>query len=103
MVKCSFKQIRNEIAACEVCGREVKYAGDVTRLRAACKACIYFGNPTGETVLVRCQTCKGNVRQKFAVHACAIFGKCLPTLTGDPPEGYAKCHGCERREVRKPP
>jgi hypothetical protein len=64
-------------------------------LRAMEPPCIHLGEQT-RVELIRCATCNGNVRIKFPVHACAVFGECLPTYTGE--HQLAKCHGCERRE-----
>lgn len=87
---------------CVGCGYVLKHDYESPPSRGCRRelACLHLLAPTGETVLVRCQTCQGNVRQKFAVHGCAIFGQCLPTLGVDPPSGYAKCAGCPARELK---
>jgi hypothetical protein len=54
------------------------------------------------TELIRCQTCRGNVRQKFPVHACEVFGECLPTYTGEAEGVPHRCKGCECYEALPP-
>lgn len=60
--------------------------------------CRFLGSETGETVLIKCKTCKGNVRMKYAIHSCEIFGKCLPTQSGAVDDWHG-CICCERREL----
>lgn len=33
--------------------------------------------------LIRCQSCRGNVRIKYPLHLCALYGECLPTHRGE--------------------
>ncbi len=61
----------------------------------ALPSCPHLGAPTGEVELIQCQTCRGNVRQKFVVSTCALFGECLPAYYGSQSTRH-KCHGCKR-------
>jgi hypothetical protein len=40
--------------------------------------CRHLGDETGDIYLLKCETCKGNVRKKHPVHICAIWETCLP-------------------------
>lgn len=54
--------------------------------------CSHLGKPTGEIELIQCRTCQGNVRLKFPVHECKVFGKCLPGAGNHP--DIQVCTGC---------
>jgi hypothetical protein len=59
--------------------------------------CVHLGEPTGAVELILCQTCRGNVRQKFPVSACEVFGTCLPTMAHENASGVKGCGSCPRR------
>lgn len=58
--------------------------------------CKHLGDKSGQQ-LIRCPSCRGNVRQKFDVHLCAVWGECLPHYAGKDSISHA-CIGCDRRE-----
>lgn len=81
---------------CEQCGFELWQDFDKPpkrRCRKPKSVCRHLG-PELRIELIQCQTCRGRVRQKFPVHACEVFGECLPTFTGE--TEIAKCRGCPR-------
>jgi hypothetical protein len=57
-------------------------------------SCAHLGPPTGALELVRCETCRGNVRQKVAAHECQAFGRCLPRARHENSSGVAGCVDC---------
>lgn len=78
---------------CEVCGRKT-----YGKYRRVCNTlwnvpCVHLGDET-DVILIRCQTCRGRVRQKFPVHECEVHGRCLPTYRGEKQE-IRQCSGCE--------
>ncbi len=62
------------------------------------KVCKHQSDDAVDVVLIACETCQGNVRKKFDVHDCAVFGKCLPSYSGQADAGHG-CIGCEKRVV----
>jgi hypothetical protein len=58
--------------------------------------CRHRGDQPLRQELVRCVTCQGNVRLKLAVHACEIFGECLPAATHKNESSLKGCQGCGR-------
>lgn len=71
--------------------------------------CVHRGEVTGAIALVDCATCGGSVRKKLDVHACAIFGECLPSRSGIvqsiasaryAAKAYQGCGGCQEREPK---
>jgi hypothetical protein len=60
---------------------------------AECRAiCRHLGEATGGVERIKCETCNGNVRLKFPIHACAVHKICLPTCTGE--TETMTCHKC---------
>jgi hypothetical protein len=41
------------------------------------QTCVHLGEYLGD-ILVRCVTCRGNVRLKKSRHKCGVFGECVP-------------------------
>ncbi len=89
---------------CDVCGFAVTLDEDVP-MRHSCKAvCFHRGQPIeDEVALIPCETCRGNVRKKFAVHHCGVFGKCVPKVEHHNAAGVAGCVGCPSLLVVPPP
>lgn len=56
-------------------------------------ACVHLGKPTGE--VRECKACSQTV--SVQVHACAIFGQCLPVRSA---EGVRSCRHCDRYSSR---
>ncbi len=84
--------------ACAQCGIRNKSGFPDERLRRNCREtstanCLHLGEETGAVELIRCETCNGNVRLKFPVHACAVNGLCLPTFAGNG-ESKLGCRQC---------
>lgn len=52
------------------------------------RPCVHLGGATGEMTL--CEGC-GGTKTKFKVHACAVFGRCLPYSRA---VNIASCQGC---------
>jgi hypothetical protein len=80
---------------CVACGRQNRSGLPDAELVANCLAtvCVHLGAATGEVEAIKCDTCNGNVRIKFAVHECAVHGNCLPTYRGDDGKAMA-CNKC---------
>lgn len=58
--------------------------------------CPHLGEPTGSVALIKCVTCCGNVRKKYDVHSCAVFGECLPKQKASAVDtGGKEWHGCK--------
>jgi hypothetical protein len=85
---------------CVACGRQNRSGLPDAELVANCLAtvCVHLGAATGDVEAIKCDTCNGNVRIKFAVHECAVNGMCLPAYNGS----KSKSLGCEqcRKENR---
>jgi hypothetical protein len=99
-------------SACDSCGlvlsrdyRKPPVCGQCLAPTRTRKQCLYLGEPTGETVILPCTTCRGNVRIKYQVSACAVHQLCLPTYTGKNTntmtcnECRAKSFGFEAKEA----
>lgn len=86
---------------CIACGYALKLDYEITPVRPCVQRCKHQSDKQIDTALIKCETCQGNVRLKFQIHECAIFGKCLPTFSGVVDDGHG-CIGCERREVSLP-
>lgn len=93
-------QIENGVIRCSACGRVFPHGSDL-KTRARCHInthCIYLGQLKHE-ILIKCETCQGNVRQKFKVHGCKIYGECLPEYVGQTegvPQTCFNCTKCKR-------
>lgn len=70
--------------------------------------CIHFGEPT-RVESIDCKECSRPKVKEFPVHACAVFGECLPTYRQERMLNTAgeelphKCHGCESRQTANQP
>ncbi len=60
-------------------------------------SCVHRGDETGEFELINCETCRGNVHQKYPLHACALHQLCLPTYTGA--HAQITCHKCRAESL----
>lgn len=78
---------------CMFCSRPLPEKAPDNAARRCIGKCRHLGIELG-TALIPCPTCRGNVRQKFPLHACAKHGPALPTYRGQPQEGYAICANC---------
>lgn len=100
---------RGQSGTCETCGA-LYISGDWQRcpspkytrrgkpaksVPSVAMPCIHLGEQIREE-LIKCKTCRGNVRVKFPVYQCDVFGECLSTYRGE--HELAKCDGCEKRE-----
>lgn len=88
---------RNSFAPLELSTINAKANATAKSTTDAVRSCVHLGSPTTEIALIQCTTCQGNVRKKFPVHECAVFGKCLPKYSGENEAGHG-CVGCARRE-----
>ena len=88
---CGYRvQLRVGVARCPRCTTDTNRP-----VLLASVPCLHQSDPTGENSLIRCTTCKGNVRLKFPIHACEVHGHCLPTYTGDKKDGLPMtCRRC---------
>jgi len=94
----------------EGCGRRVPVRDGNTNgrdYRASCRGasqlfiarleeCPHLLEATGESEIVHCETCHGNVRIKYAVSGCALHGRCLPTYRGHEPTAARPCNTCQQ-------
>lgn len=55
--------------------------------------CMFLRQSIRGYVLVECTTCRGRVRLKHAIHACAVHVECLPTAA-DPAGAVMDCAQC---------
>lgn len=58
--------------------------------------CVHLGAATGDVELVQCRTCRGNVRQKLPLTACAVHGICLPSAAADATTEAMACARCRK-------
>ena len=76
--------------ACGDCGRVIVLRTYVESIEHECRPreprqpCVHLGEPTGAVALVRCATCRGNVRLKLPVHRCGVHGACVPGAAQGP-------------------
>lgn len=63
--------------------------------------CPHLAEATNAVALVGCQSCKGRVRLKLPIHACGLFGECVPSAGLKNDSGVRGCKGCMR--VAPPP
>lgn len=97
--RCSFIQKNPGKVVCERCGKWMRSDSPETCF-AECKKspCVHLGGYIREAI-VPCETCEGNVRLKKNLHACSIFGECLPDARKVvSSEAFRLCRGCDRFE-----
>lgn len=51
---------------------------DSTVKHRSSPVCAWLGQPVEEMALVKCHTCRGNVKVKKILYDCPLFGRCLP-------------------------
>lgn len=101
---CAFATLTVGSECINGCGYRLKRTYTIPPVRGCERvtpACRFLGPATNEIALIKCESCQGNVRKKFPIHECAIFGRCLPTYSGIVDDGHG-CIGCDRREALLP-
>lgn len=96
---------------CRICGYQLRTTYELPLVRTCPGGpCRHLGNPTGETVAVKCLTCqKTQTLTHYPINHCNLFGECLPTyrctkdaISESMHSTIAVCRGCEKFEASSP-
>ena len=94
MSDCVFELLRENTYRCRFCGTRIttpqlpiyRQCGNAAAKRTPC---IFLGAATGDVKLVKCNTCRGNVRKKYPIFHCLC-----PSHAAEPTTTLADCRRC---------